>query len=318
VSESGSTRTRRWPALARLLVTLAVLALVLRLVDVRAVGARLRHLDLRWSLGFVALSLPLYLLSAWRWHFTAARVGAPLGFRRAWLEYYVSTLLNQVLPLGVAGDVVRAARHHGRIASDQAARLARGPAVRAVILERLSGLVALGLFVLASALVWLARGRDRVVLLGAAVVLALLLLAIFLLARGGRRAREGSWLAALASDGQRALFGGRAIAFQLAISTLAVGLLIAMFSCAGRATGVVLGPILALQIVPLVLACTTVPWAFAGWGVREASMAALYQVVGLDAAAGVAVSIAFGLLSLLAATPGLVVLALPARERAPA
>jgi glycosyltransferase 2 family protein len=309
-------------ALVRLLVTLAVLALVLRLVDVRAVGARLRHLDVRWSLVFIALSLPLYLLSAWRWCFTAARLGAPLRFRRAWLEYYVSTLLNQVLPFGVAGDVVRAARHRGRLTSDDAALddavgSARGSAVRAVILERLSGFVALGLFVVASGLLWVARGRDRVVLLGVAVVVTLVLLAFFILA-GGARAREGSWLAALASDGRRALFGRGAIAFQLAISTLSVALLIAMFSCAGRATGVSLDPILALQIVPLVLACTTVPWAFAGWGVREAAMAALYQVAGLDAAAGVAVSIAFGLLILLAATPGLVVLALPARDRVPA
>ena len=88
----------------------------------------------------------------------------------------------------------------------------------------------------------------------------------------------------------------------------------AVFSCAGRATGVPLDLVTAVQVVPLVLAATTVPWAFAGWGVREASTAALYSLLGLDAATGVAVSVTFGLLSLVAAAPGVVVLALPRRS----
>ena len=69
-----------------------------------------------------------------------------------------------------------------------------------------------------------------------------------------------------------------------------------------------------VQVVPLVLFAMTVPWAFAGWGAREVSTAALFSLMGVDAAAGVAVSITFGLLSLAAAAPGVVVLCLPRGE----
>jgi hypothetical protein len=287
-------RARRWVARGRLVATVGLLVAVLWLVDLRAVGERLRHLQLRWIAAFLGLSVPLYLLYAWRWHFTAARVGAPVGYRRALADYYASTLLNQVLPVGVAGDLVRAARHGGR----------------AVIFERLSGVLALALFVVASAGVWFWRGRDTFLGVGAgAAVLVGLALVGAAMARPGR-----SWLRALAGDAQQALWARGALAFQLAVSTATVAILLGMFTCAGRAAGVPFGLWTALQVVPLVLASTTVPWAFAGWGVREASTAALYRLMGLDAASGVAVSITFGVLSLLAAAPGVLALALPGRK----
>jgi uncharacterized membrane protein YbhN (UPF0104 family) len=302
--------TRRLVAAGRLVATLALLVAVVALVGGRAVGAKLLHLDVRFIVGFLLLSLPLYLLQAWRWRFTAGRLGAPIRFRRAYLDYYLSTLLNQVLPLGVAGDLVRAARHRGRLHQrSEGAVPSWGPAARAVVLERFSGLMGLSLFVVASALVWLLHRHNALVLGGAAVSLALVGAVLLFLGR----ASQWRWLFGLAVDGRKALLERGALGVQLAVSTAAVAILLTMFSCAARATGVALGPLTALQVVPLVLASTTLPWAFAGWGVREASTAALYSLVGLDASAGVAVSITFGVLSLLAALPGIVVLALPER-----
>jgi hypothetical protein len=43
--------------------------------------------------------------------------------------------------------------------------------------------------------------------------------------------------------------------------------------------------------------------------------ATLYSLLGLDAGTGVAASVIFGLVGLAAATPGLIVLALPSRRR---
>ena len=296
-------RTRRWLGIGRWLAMPVCVLAIFWLVDVRSVGAKLVHLQPRFIAAFLLLSLPLYLLSAWRWYFTAARVGAPLRFRRAFLDYYLSTLLNQVLPVGVAGDVVRTARQ--RVALGE-----WGPAARAVILERFSGFVALALFVVASALVWLSRGRDSFMLVGA---VALLIVAggALLLSAGAAR---WSWLQKLARDGRAAYLERGALGFQLAISTAHVAVLIAMFACAARATGVALDVPAIVQVVPLVLFAMTVPWAFAGWGAREVSTAALFSLMGVDAAAGVAVSITFGLLSLAAAAPGVVVLCLPRGE----
>jgi hypothetical protein len=118
-------------------------------------------------------------------------------------------------------------------------------------------------------------------------------------------------------DGRAALLERGAPWIQAAFSTAAVAVLLLQFTCAGRAAGASLDPFTAMQVVPLVLAATTFPWAFGGWGAREAACAALYRLLGLDAATGVAVSVTFGILSLAAAAPGLVVLAVPEARREP-
>lgn len=281
-------RARRFVALGRPLRWLAPAAFaiaVLAFVDVRSVGATLARLDARFAAAFLPLSAIFYALCAWRWHLTATSVGAPLTFRRAFFDYYVATLLNQVLPFGVAGDVVRAARHKGRVGG-----ASWGPPARAVVLERLSGVLALALFVAASAGMWLARGQRPFGVVLAAALASIVVLAALLRARG-------------------------ALAVQLAASVASVAILLLMFACAARAVGVTLDAPNVVLVVPLILAATTIPWAFAGWGAREVTTAALFGLAGIGAAQGVAVSIAFGVLSLAAAAPGVLVLCVPEARR---
>jgi hypothetical protein len=49
-----------------------------------------------------------------------------------------------------------------------------------------------------------------------------------------------------------------------------------------------------------------IPLSFSGWGLREGAAAALFPVAGLTAAQGLATSVAFGLVFLIAVLPGLV------------
>jgi uncharacterized membrane protein YbhN (UPF0104 family) len=304
--------------LARWLATLAAVGAVLALVDLRTVAARLRHLDGRYVAAFLVLSLPFYLLCAGRWWFTAARVGAPLTYPRALYDYYVSTMLNQILPVGIGGDLVRAVRHHGRLRRELAATEPSstfGPAATSIVLERLSGFAGLAVFVLASAIVWLARGRREFVPVGAGA-LASIVVGALVVARAIRRPGTGR-LARLRSDGRAAFVERGALWVQLGFSTAAVAILMLLFTCAGRAAGTSLDPFTVVQVVPLVLAATTFPWAFGGWGAREATCAALYRLLGLDTVTGVAVSITFGILSLAAAAPGLIALAIPEARRRP-
>ena len=299
-------RARRWLGVhavrGRWLLTPVFVAVILSRVEPRTVWARLSHLSPRFVVLYLLLSTLFYLLCAWRWHFTSARIGAALPFRRAYLDYYLSTLLNQVLPVGIAGDVLRAARHRDRLGG-----ASWGPPARAVVLERLSGVVALTLFVLGSSLVWLVQGNGSFisVFVGA---LVLMLPVLWLLTP---RAHRSPRLQAISADARVALYERGALGFHLAISTAIVALLVLMFCCAGRAAGVALDPAAAMQVVPLVLATTTIPWAFAGWGAREASTAALFALMGKGAALGVAVSVTFGVLSLVAALPGVLVFLLP-------
>ena len=91
-----------------------------------------------WVLLAVLISFAQIVMLAWRWQFTARHLGVELAFPVAWREYYLSIFLNQVLPGGVMGDVSRAWRH----ARAQHRELEQsGPAVRAVVFERLSAQV---------------------------------------------------------------------------------------------------------------------------------------------------------------------------------
>lgn len=298
---------RRLGQVARWVAAPVLLLVALSRVDVRAVGGHLARLDPRFAGAFLAVSVLFYLLCAWRWSFTARRLGVTLPLWRAFLDYYLSTLLNQVLPVGIAGDVVRVTRHRRRLGAGW------GPAVKAVMLERLSGVLGLSLIVVVSALAWLARGERRFVVVAAVsgvVPIAIAIAGRLVAARPLRFPR----LAALAVDARAALVARGALPVQLATSVAAVALLVVMFGCAGGAVGVRLDAAAALRIGPILLAVTTLPWAFAGWGARELSAAALFGLAGLDPAAGVAVSVTFGALSLAAAIPGIFVLLLPDRS----
>jgi uncharacterized membrane protein YbhN (UPF0104 family) len=292
--------------LLRWVVAPTLAAALLWRVDLRAILGRLSHLDARFVALFLALSVPYYLLCAWRWSFTAARLGARLPFWRAFSDYYVATLLNQVLPVGIAGDVVRAARH--RRALGDTREPWRGAAF-AVVLERFSGVVALALFVVASGATWWASGHVAPLRIGGAAVLGLAVVA----ALGLLAARLARANVPIASSARAALLAGGALRFHLAVSLVAVATLVAMFACAGYAAGIPMTVASTLQVVPLVLAATTLPWAFAGLGPREAVTAGLFALVGLTAEDGVTVSITFGLLGLVAAAPGAIVLVVPRR-----
>jgi uncharacterized membrane protein YbhN (UPF0104 family) len=291
----------------RLLVSLGLLAALWHLVDGPAVAAHLTDLDPPWIMAALALSLPQHLLSAARWRFTAARLGAALGFGRALGDYYLASFLNQVLPGGVGGDVLRAWRHGRRLEEGQGGTL--GPAFRAVIFERTAGQAML-LLVVVPGLVywpWLGRGPASGTGLGLIVAAALAAgLCLYWLAR--REDKIGRATALFLTDARRALLARAALGPQLLLSGLIVASYIATYFCAAQAIGLTLDPAGALVLAPLVLLAMSLPVSVAGWGLREATAAGLWALAGLPAVEGVAISIAYGILVLVASLPGAAIL----------
>ena len=70
-----------------------------------------------------------------------------------------------------------------------------------------------------------------------------------------------------------------------------------------------------LPLVAPVLMTMLIPVTVAGWGLREGTAAVLWGVVGLTAADGVLVSVAYGLLVLFGSLPGAVFLMSPGTTR---
>jgi hypothetical protein len=90
----------------------------------------------------------------------------------------------------------------------------------------------------------------------------------------------------------------------LLLSVLALSGHVAIFIIAARAVGVS-APILSLIPVGLVvLQASSIPLNIAGWGPREGVTALIFGASGLGADAGLATSVAFGVLCTIAALPG--------------
>ncbi len=246
--------------------------------------AGLRGIDagaLVLALGITALTTAC---CARRWSLLAGALDVAVPFRAAYRACYRAQLLNAVLPGGVLGDVHRGVRH-GR----DTAAMGRG--LRSVAWDRVSGqAVQAGLLVLA--LPFLPAplpGWGVGALIGSVAV-------AFVARRWLRKelrlvaAAPGVW---------------SQVAVLSAIAALGH---VVVFVVAARTAGVDLA---ASELVPIALAvllASAIPLSFAGWGPREGAAAWIFGAAGLGVATGVEVAVVYGVMSLVATLPGLVVL----------
>lgn len=304
----------RWlsPAL-RLAATLALLGMLAWQLDTGQLLSRLTELAPGWVLLAVLIGVPQVVLSAWRWRMTAHQIGIALPWPTAIREYYLATFLNQVLPGGVMGDAARAWRHGStRERPNARASSPSGAAIRAVIIERASGQLALLLVAVAAILLspalrggiaglWTAH-REA----GSWIVLAILLLCA--IATQWLRHRPWPPLTRFGRDARRALLALSVWPAQLIGSLLIVATYVAVFLCAAQALGLPRSVPELLPLIPPLLMAMAIPLTVAGWGLREGAAAVIWPLAGLPAQEGVALSVTYGLLILAASLPGLAVL----------
>ncbi|OJT00604.1 lysylphosphatidylglycerol synthase transmembrane domain-containing protein [Marinobacter nauticus] len=314
-------RQRPWPKLLlRWAATLIILVLVLRFVDLSGLIARLRSIPPSLIALALAVSVLQVVLSAWRWRYTAGRLGVSVPMTFAVREYYLATFLNQVLPGGVMGDVNRAWRHsraHGQRAPERSGQLS---AVHAVVLERLSGqLVLFPVVLLAVVVLWSVGAFSsqplpiRISLNPAYWLLPPLLvgIGIWLLWVSGRLASLRRYLGRLGADLKRAFAGWRNGSVQLLTSLAVLGTYLTVFVLLAFGMGLAADAsslFLTAALCLLLLLAMVVPITVSGWGVREGAAALLWPAVGLPAEQGVAISIGYGALIFLASWPGALVL----------
>jgi hypothetical protein len=115
-------------------------------------------------------------------------------------------------------------------------------------------------------------------------------------------------LASAGRDVRRSLLARDVVWTQLLTSALVVASFVAMYVAAARAVRVETPVATLVPLVPPVLVSMLVPATVAGWGIREATAAALWSAAGMTAVDGVAISAAYGVLVLLSSLPGGVVL----------
>jgi len=263
-----------------------------------------------WLLGALAMTLPMQCLSAWRWRYTAKRLGVPLPFRRALAEYYVASFLNSTLPSGVAGDAARVWRH-GRNQPGAGRERYRG-ALHAVLLERAAGQFAIAIVLVAGLVLnseLLATLPGALWLLIPIVLIVVLLQCVLVsLALGVWIRRPAGIVRQLADDLRRAWTPGRVFLFQLLLSLVVAVSYLLIFYLAGRAAGQVLQPAVALLAIPVVLYAMILPVSVGGLGLRELTAAGLWPLLDMAAAQGVLTALLYGGVVLAGSMPALVLM----------
>lgn len=295
---------RFWPWLRLLLAVAILVAMGVRL-GTGAFLDGLRAIDAFSVTAALAIGFVTTLLSAARWVLVARRLGLSLSLRTAVTDYYRALLVNAVLPAGVLGDVHRAV-NHGRESGDV------GRGVRAVFFERFAGqlvLIGIGLAVL---LLHPAPGFDLT--LNGTTVAVILTCLVALVAVGWRVRVVRQLLVKTLADGIR-LLSLKTWPAVLGLSVAAVAGYVAMFVVAARAAGSDATITQLAPVVVLALLIMAIPVNIGGFGPREAFLAVAFGAAGLGTQHGFTTGIVYGVLALIAALPGALVLVTSRRAR---
>jgi uncharacterized protein (TIRG00374 family) len=308
-------RNRVW-LLARLAVSAALIAWLLRRVDAGAVAREMTDVGFATVAAIVALQLLNTGLKSYKWQRLLDADGIHLAHSTAFASYLVSSFFSLFLPTAVGGDAVRiyetAKRHTGR----------GGDVAGSVLLERALGgaatlaLAAVG-FVLA-----LGQNYDVAAYLWIefAFVIGTVVLAVALFARRARPllARTVPLLRLVRLDrpiraayegihsyrDHPGLLGG-VFALTLGVQTVRV---LAIWS-AGKAVGVDLSPRPYYVMGPLLFLVLLVPFTINGIAVRESFFVSFLGGLGVGADEAFATGFLFFAVTLCLSVPGGVLLA---------
>lgn len=264
----------------------------------------LRRIDGMSLLLALGIGLVTTVCSAWRWAIVARGLRIRLPFGPAVADYYRALFLNAALPGGVLGDVHRAVRH-GQSEGD----VRRG--VKAVVLERAAGQIALfavGAVVLLTMPSPVLSEARHIAPLAALAVLGALAVVLALRMNRTAPSRRGRRLRAALAEARHGLLSRENGPAVVVSSVVVLAGYVAMFVLAARVAGTAASVAVLLPLAVLALLAMGLPLNVGGWGPREGVTAWAFGAAGLGAGRGLAVAVVYGVLSLVASLPGVIVL----------
>ena len=286
----------RWLA-AQAVVSLVLVGLLARRLDLDA----FRTLLLRVPAWFYLLSLALILggqvLYAWRWRLLLSAAGVDTSFGAVLRQYFIGIFVNNFLPSTVGGDLAKVyylGRHHGY-----------RPVTASVVLDRMLGIGILSVLA-AAAMTWtpanapaLVAARVAVTAIAAGCVLMLVLAAAGTGGLPARVGRLGDRAVSLAERLQRLRFDMAAALNDPAILAKAT-VVVAGYFVAVTAIYIVFirlqqqaspGFAAVFAVVTATSVLSNIPVSLNGLGLREQLHAALLAPFGVSREAAVAISL---------------------------
>jgi len=229
------------------------------------------------------------ILSAWRWQQVLRLFDAHVPLPTLTRHYFAGQFVSNVMPSTVGGDVVRIARCAKNVGSTTVS-------FGSVVLERLSGMIALPLLVVVGFALkpsLLHADHAWLALVTASATLGVLVLIVILAGHpglAGRFAANENWTRFIGAVfigvdrarrdvGQAGIVLATAVAYQLSI----VGAYALIF----RALDVDVPIAAALAFVPAVSMLQVIPISFGGIGVREGALWSFRHGLGIAGGAAV-------------------------------
>lgn len=299
---SGSVK--KWTGLAiKAAVTVGLIWLVLRGVDLDSAARRMAGLSPLAALVAVCLLMLHCFLAGWRWRMIMRLFGPALPLRNSIRLFFEGYFFNNALPSTIGGDGIRIYRAN-RLGLPLAA------SVNGVLLDRVTGLTGLFILVAAGQPLLYARVEDpamRLVFAGILLAGAAGIAAMILARRIPERLLPPSLREPVhsLSEATRAAYLHPAV--SLPVLGLAVGvhgLIVLSVHVIALGLGLDVGLFESLVLVPAVILLTTVPVSIGGWGLREGLMVVALGLAGIPPDAALSVSILFGLAQIAAGLPG--------------
>src|SRR5260370_28827985 len=140
---SGDEMGKIWSSIVKSLISVALLYLALRKVNLADLASRIDVASLGWIALAIAVTLLQIFLGVLRWREVSAACGAPLTTTTALRFNLIGTFFNQTLPSSIGGDAVRL----WLVARGGAGWRA---ATYSIFVDRAIGLIALAVIIVAS------------------------------------------------------------------------------------------------------------------------------------------------------------------------
>lgn len=279
---------------AKATISILLLYLSLRSVDVGTLGARLSRFESGWGvLALLLLTVQVVLFSE-RWRRISLTCGAQLPFVLGLQISFIAVFFNQVLPSTVGGDGMRI-----WLLGRKGAGWAR--AGYSVLIDRIVGIFVLAIIVVAClpltfSLIHDAIARAVLLVIGFGVIAGTVAVVLV-----GLRFRQwfDRWMLtrhfSAASRIAAAMCRSHRNAVIIFACSVVIHLLTAVAAwCCAKAVDAPVSFAQILLLMPPVILIATLPVSIGGWGVRESSFMFAFAHAGLAKSDGLVISILFG------------------------
>ena len=289
--------------LVKLLLSVVIISFIFYKFDLSAVWKIILEANIWLLLAAWGVQMLSQTVAAYRWSLIMDMLKFHHNFGFYFRSYFKGSLFNQVLPTSIGGDAYRIAEltANGGLMKE---------AFYGVFIDRIVGLVGLLLLNLMANMIendllpeevfW---SINLVLFAGILGLFVLLLIRKFSLFERYKITRLFYQL----SNRFRFIYRTpKRISQQLGLSVLIHLLsMIAIFGI-GHSVGINEPLVNYLVIIPPAILLTILPISFAGWGVREGALVALFLLIGIDQNLVLAMSLLYGIILILSALPGLV------------